>query len=222
MAPLAAGFWSSLPVIQGSPCWATWETVLRSHGKGENRGNKPTVLAGLAIWVQISTIFIKGAWHWQGQQGAGVLAPIWDGLEDGQHHHPADVMGCLSCSPFEQFGTSFSPQKCFHQNCRALGHLAFILSKASLSFLCGQRTTKQFGKRIHEHTYIHLHAQLMYLDTLLFPKKRWHFSVSFACQEVTLFCWGGNLPSCHATWPCHTAGSGLHFPQHLNKNTVQP
>lgn len=62
-------------MIQGSPCWAKWQRVHRSCGEGENRGNKPIVLAVLGFWVQLSTAFIKGlGTDRQSQQRAGVPA----------------------------------------------------------------------------------------------------------------------------------------------------
>lgn len=59
-------------MIQGRPCGtpgAKWQAVGRSMhracGEGKEGENKTIVLPVLAFWVQVSTAFITGAWHWQ-------------------------------------------------------------------------------------------------------------------------------------------------------------
>lgn len=77
VAPLTAGFGAVslwLRAVHAGTTGAEWQRVHGSRGEGEDRGNKPIVLPFLAIWVQISPAFIKGAWHWQTVTAKGSCA----------------------------------------------------------------------------------------------------------------------------------------------------
>jgi len=121
-------------------------------GGGEYTENETVLMPILGIWAQISTPLLERVWHSDPQQGTGIVAPKQNYVEDGQHHHQAE--GSLSCSPLVYPVSDFSSPKCFSPEVHSLWPPGLPF-KALLSFLHGQRTTRQFGKNLYIYIYTH-------------------------------------------------------------------